>query len=211
MINGIESSSFIIIAFIAFLGAMTPGPNFVIVTKNTLAYSKKTGLYTSLGIFFGVLIHIAYSLIGLDFLTEESVLLYNCIKYCGAAYLIYFGMTSIFGNSSTKITFNVKHEKIDLNSSQGFRSGFITNILNPESSIFYLSVFSQVVEPQTSYIIQICYGLEMALISFLWFVFLTYVLSYQGLRKRLANIQHYIDNGLGLVLIGCGVRLALLY
>lgn len=216
---------FTVIAIIALLGAMTPGPNFVIVTKNTLAYSRITGLNTSLGVFLGILVHISYSLIGLDFLTEESHFIFNLIKYLGATYLIYLGVKSFFSSSlnhknsvkddriilSVPPIVKIHNKKNDLSFVQGLRSGFFTNVLNPESSIFYLSVFSQLIGPDTPYSTQICYGLEMAIISLAWFVFLSYSLSNQWLQNRLISVEHIINNGMGLVLVGCGIRMALIY
>ena len=86
-----ETSGFVTIAVVAILGAMSPGPNIVVVTKNSLTYSRKTGIYTAFGVSLGVFVHIAYCLISLSFFIAQSALLFNIIKYVGAAYLIYLG------------------------------------------------------------------------------------------------------------------------
>lgn len=72
-----ETSGFVTIAVVAILGAMSPGPNIVVVTKNSLTYSRKTGIYTAFGVSLGVFVHIAYCLISLSFFIAQSALFFN--------------------------------------------------------------------------------------------------------------------------------------
>tara|TARA_R110002110_G_C13068216_1_gene682566 strand:- start:33 stop:302 length:270 start_codon:yes stop_codon:yes gene_type:complete len=81
-------NEFLALATIAFLGALAPGPDFIVVTNNSLKFGRKAGFYTAIGVALGCLIHISYCIAGIGYMVMQSVLLFNIIKYLGAAYLI---------------------------------------------------------------------------------------------------------------------------
>ena len=74
-----------------------------------------------------------------------------------------------------------------------FREGFITNAMNPKATIFFLSVFTQVIDPQTSILTQSLYGLMMASIVGLWFMMLTTILNFSSLKKHISSVQYYLN------------------
>ncbi|MBA3722178.1 MAG: LysE family transporter [Parachlamydiaceae bacterium] len=201
-------SSFAIVALVAILGAVSPGPDFVIVTKHSLAFSRRTGLYTALGVSLGVFVHIAYCLIGIGFSIAESIFLFNCIKYCGAAYLIYIGLKSLLAKATPALKMNYEHINHDLTPFQALKTGFLANVLNPKATMFFLSVFSQVISPDTKLIIQLAYALEIWLIILGWFCLLAFILSNRKLRSRIVHLQHYFEKGMGVLLVAFGLKIA---
>ncbi len=200
-------SDFILIGGIALLGAISPGPDFLIVTRNSLRYSRKAGLWTALGVALAILIHVAYCIIGLGVLIAEVPFFYHLIQYLGAAYLIYIGVQS-FWSKPMQIKTEGTTSANDLPPFQAFKNGFFTNALNPKASLFFLSVFSQVIEPSTPYFIQSLYGLEMSLIALIWFTVLAFILSHPYLRAKVSKVQKTFDRVLGCALIGLGLKIA---
>jgi len=91
---------FLTIASLHFLAMITPGPDFILATKNALLYPRRQAVYTSLGIALGLSIHISYCILGVAILIVESHWLFNLIKYLGAIYLIYIGVTSWLSNTT---------------------------------------------------------------------------------------------------------------
>lgn len=87
-------AQFLTVALVHFLAVVSPGPDFAMVTRNSIIYSRKTGIYTSIGIAVGILVHVAYSLLGIGFIIAKSIVLFNIIKFIGAGYLIYIGYKS---------------------------------------------------------------------------------------------------------------------
>src|SRR5688572_30327984 len=69
----------------------SPGPDFVMAIRNSLMYSRRTGIVTSFGFALGNLIHSTYTLAGIAAVIAQSVMLFNIMKYAGAAYLFYMG------------------------------------------------------------------------------------------------------------------------
>ena len=195
-----------IIAGIGFLGAISPGPDFFIVSKNALTYSRIAGIWTALGVALAVMIHVTYCIVGLGVVIAEVPFLYHLIQYLGAAYLVYIGIQS-FGSKPLPIQ-GEKTTK-DLPPFKAFQNGFFTNALNPKASLFFLSVFSQVVEPSTSYFVQFLLGIELALIALVWFIVLSILLSHPFLRAKVSSSQKAFDRILGSALILLGLKIAL--
>ena len=77
---------------ITLLAIISPGPDFAMVTRNSLLQSRRAGVFTALGIGLGVLVHVAYTLVGVGLLIEQSPWLFNTLRLAGACYLIYLGV-----------------------------------------------------------------------------------------------------------------------
>jgi threonine/homoserine/homoserine lactone efflux protein len=77
---------------ITILAVISPGPDFAMVTRNSLLLSRRAGLLTALGIGGGVLVHVAYTILGVGILIQQSIWLFNALKLVGAAYLIWLGV-----------------------------------------------------------------------------------------------------------------------
>ena len=86
-----------LISFAVFglLIVVSPGADFVLVFKNSAIFGRKAGILTALGIGIGVCVHITYSVIGISHLVSQNAVLFSIVKYIGAAYLIYLGVTGL--------------------------------------------------------------------------------------------------------------------
>lgn len=89
------------VTLVHLLAVMSPGPDFIMVMKNALTYSRKAGIWTAIGIATGISVHVFYSLAGLAFIIAQSILLFNTFKLLGAAYLIYLGIKSFLRESAS--------------------------------------------------------------------------------------------------------------
>jgi RhtB (resistance to homoserine/threonine) family protein len=201
---------FFSIAVIALLGAMLPGPDFAVVTKNSLFHSRKSGLFTSLGVGAAIIIHMSYCVLGLGFVISSSLILFNLIKYVGASYLIYLGINALFSKQPNKIFPHQKGKKSQLSNFVSFRQGFLCNLLNPKATLFFLSLFTVIIRPDTPIHWEIIYGIEISFIAILWFCSLTMILSHPHIKNALENVEKYITKFLGVSLIGFGVALTYL-
>ena len=196
------------VALIHILGAMSPGPDFVLITRNSLMYSRKTGIYSAVGLGLGILVHVAYSLIGIGVIISQSIVLFHVIKFLGAAYLIYLGYKSLTSKPSN-LTVNTAEATRDISEWQAIKIGFLTNVLNPKVTLFFLSLFTLVINPQTPFGVKVFMGVEMAIVTFLWFAFVAYVVSHDLVKSRVSKIQHFAERFIGVVLIALGIKVAL--
>jgi len=198
----------LLVAGVHLLAVMSPGPDLAVVLKWSLSQGKKSALFTAFGISIGVLVHVFYSIVGLAIIISQSILLFNVIKYIGAAYLLWIGLRSVFSRSKTAETQN-KFDKTKKSSLEGFRVGLFTNVLNPKATLFFLSLFTQVISIETSSLTKLGYGLEMTVVTFLWFGLVAIVMTRSTVQTIFYKAKDYIDKLFGTILIGLGLKVAL--
>ena len=192
------------------LAAVSPGPDFVMIVKNSLRYSRKTGIFTALGISLGLCIHLIYCAAGIGFLISKSVVLFSIIKFLGAAYLIYMGVTSILAKDS-KLDLGLDKPENDLTFWQAFKIGFFTNILNPKVTLFFLSLFTFVISPQTPLYIVLFLCFIMVATAFVWFTIVSIFFTHQKVQQVFLRFEKPINWFLGSLLVLIGVKVALTF
>ncbi len=198
---------FLSISVLIMLAAISPGPDFALVTKNSLLYSRKTGIYTAFGVSVSLLIHASYCILGLALVISQSLLAFSIIKYLGAAYLIYIGVKSLLAKREM-MKLNASYSTQSITGLQAFNQGLLCNLLNPKAIMFLLAFFTLVVKPGHSIITELGYGAEIALIHMIWFSNLAYLLTHQYVKSNLNRLQYYIVKLMGGLLVAFGVRIA---
>lgn len=203
------TTQFLTVAFVHLLAVMSPGPDFAMVTRNSLLYSREAGMYTSMGLALGIVVHVTYCLLGIGILISQSIFLFNLIKYVGAGYLIYIGFKSFKANprnstepESPKVSRNI------LTPFDSVKLGFLTNVLNPKATLFFLALFTQVIRPDTTKVVEVIYGVEMVIMTFVWFTIVSMFFSNDLIKAKVTRISHYIERFTGAVLIALGVKVA---
>ena len=191
---------------ITFFAVISPGPDFAMVSRNSLLLSRRTGVLTALGIAAGVCVHVSYTLLGVGLLIQQSLWLFNLIKLAGAAYLIFLGIKMLRAQPATG---EEMASQPALSSLGALRTGFLTNVLNPKTTIFIVSLFMQVVQPQTPLAVQLGYGAFIVLAHALWFSAVALFFSSASVGARLLAVRHWIDRIFGGLLVGFGMLLAL--
>lgn len=193
------------IGMIAILAAISPGPDFAMVLRNSLMHHREAGILTAFGIGAGILIHTTYCVLGLALIISQSIFLFSIIKFIGAGYLIYLGIKGLFAKKPHDLD-KISVKKIQpITNKRAFLDGFLANVLNPKCTLFMLSIFTLVVRPGTSLIVQISYGLEISAIAMSWFIFLSYALSHRWIKQRLESFQYKITKVMGVLLVGLGI------
>lgn len=188
---------------ITLLAVISPGPDFAMVTRNSLMLSRRAGVFTALGIGLGVLVHVSYTLIGVGLLIQQSLWLFNAIKLAGAAYLIYLGVKMLIAKPGAM----APEAAVSMSDVMALRTGLLTNALNPKTTIFIVSLFMQVVRPDTSLAMQIGYGAFISVAHMAWFALVAMCFSAGALREWLLAVRHWIDRAFGGLLVGFGVLL----
>lgn len=198
----------IAVSTIAIFMAVLPGADFVMVTRTSIYNGRLAGLYMSLGMCLSVCIHASYSIAGLAVVIANSAWLFSTIKYLGAAYLIYIAWQLL----TTRESLNSDQNALmtEMSPFIALRLGFTCNILNPKTSIFFLSIFTQVVSVDTPLIMQISYGLIIMLAHFIWYSGIALLLSHPQILPRFNRQKQKIDKVAGLVLMLIAIKLSLI-
>lgn len=191
---------------IGFFVVITPGPNMAIVVRNSIAHTRSAGVYTATGLVLGNLVHITYCLVGIGVIISKSILLFTLIKLAGAAYLIFLGMKSLRMKS-----YSITHQPdaiVPLNAVSALRTGFFTDLLNPKATLFFLSLFTQIVHPATPLSAQIFYATTIVVLEFCFLATLALAISHHSVRRRLEAASRWVELATGAVLIALGLRVA---
>ena len=193
------------------VAVLSPGPDFIVAVRNSLQHGRLSGIFTAIGFGFGVMVHVSYTLLGIAALIAKSILFFNVLKFAGAAYLIYMGVMALRskGVQDDPLTAQTVQEKIPFTPWQSLRSGFVTNVLNPKASLFFLALFTQIVRPETPPAIQAIFGISCALLVVTWFSIVAFILTTAKIRAKFLRASQWIDRVCGTVFIGLGLKLAL--
>jgi RhtB (resistance to homoserine/threonine) family protein len=184
-----------------------PGPNFFITIRNSFTCSRQAGISTAFGVAIADSVHIVFWLVGIGVLISQSILLFNCLKWLGSAYLIYVGIQSL-KTKKHENSYSQKSPLLDLSLGAAFRRGFLTCLLNPKVTLFLLALFTQIIRPGTPLIVQIVYGCTIVGIEVFWLVFVAMVVSQGSVKRIFLSISHWVERAMGTVLIFFGIRLA---
>ena len=191
------------LALLGVLIVIIPGADFVLVLKNSLNLGRKAGILTAIGISLAIGVHIGYSLLGISYLISQNEWLYRLVRYAGAAYLVYLGIKSVFGVGSPPDAETSSRKAIK--TWHYLLQGFLCNVLNPKTMLFFLSVFSQVISPDVGNShLTLFYGGYMVLLHGLWFCAVAILFTSHVLQARLSTVKTALNKicGTGLVVFG---------
>ncbi len=196
---------FWIVTTLYFLAVMSPGPDFIMVTRNTLLYSRQKAMLTAVGISLGVAIHATYSAVGLTFLANSYQKIIPFIQYAGGAYLMYIGVNTFFSRQTS-------HQKTESVSKQiskfdAFVNGFFCNAFNPKACLFFISLFTLLAQYHVPLYLQFFYVIEIIVLTLFWFTGLAIFFTIPSINQKLALIQHVLMKVFGVLLFVLGFYL----
>lgn len=143
--NIMEMNTLILFVIAALSINLIPGPDVIYIVTNTMKGKMKSGIEASLGLGLGYLIHTLAAVLGLSALILSSAFLFSVIKYLGAMYLLYLGLSSLRNCYLNKSTFNV--DTTIKKQGNVFKQGVIVSVLNPKVAMFFLAFLPQFIEP----------------------------------------------------------------
>ena len=195
----------IAIVMITVLAVISPGADFALVSRNSYLYGRQSGLYTAYGIACAVWIHIGYSVFGLSVLKHYLPNLLSVIQYGGALYLIYIGYKTFIQLpvvEQSAVSF--------VQRKQAFRQGFLTNSLNPKTTLFVMSIFAQLLSKQNQMLSLIGYGVFISASHLIWFMLVAFFCSTPAIRNKILQQQKTINQLIGAILSCLGLGLLLI-
>jgi RhtB (resistance to homoserine/threonine) family protein len=197
------------VAFINLIAAISPGPDFVMCVRNSLLYSRKVGIYTGIGISLGLVVHIFYSAIGIAFIISKSILLFSIIKYLGACYLAYMGINSLLAKR-TALNIVESHQTTEISVFKAMKTGFLTNVLNPKASIFFLGLFTLVIGSKTPVYILIIITAIIIVTAIVWFSIVAILFSQNRIKSYFQKSEKVLNYVLGGLLLLLSIKIALI-
>ena len=189
---------------------VSPGADLAMVMRQSIVHGRRPAIITSFGIGTSLMFHVTYTILGLGLIISQSIYLFNIVKWCGVAYLIYIGIKALrAGQTEISVDAAPSGEPVKSQSAvKAFGLGFAANALNPKPVFFFLSIFSTVVHAHTPIMIKFGYGLVMATCLIAWFVGVSLFMTTPRMRAAFTRASKWIDRASGLVFIALGIKLA---
>ncbi|UOQ84626.1 LysE family translocator [Gracilibacillus salinarum] len=207
-------SHYYMFIFVSLIIIMTPGPDFILITKNALTINRHAGRMTSYGVVTGHIIYATASILGFTAIIAKSIVLFEGIKYTGGIYLLYLGIKAILSSiknkekENTEIKLEAELQVAQKNTS--YFQGLASTLLNPKAIMFYISFLPQFIDLQGNIILQsvILAGLFIITVL-LWFTLYLYILTYISSWFKKPSVERIFDRVSGIALIYLGIKLAL--
>jgi RhtB (resistance to homoserine/threonine) family protein len=201
-------AEFLTVALIHLLAVASPGPDFAVVVRESVTHGRRAGTWTAFGVGTAIFLHVGYSLLGIGLIVSQSIMLFNALKWAAAAYLVYIGFKALRSRPAAAGAESVQVSTVERTPRAAFVAGFMTNGLNPKATLFFLSLFTVVINPHTPLLVQAGYGVYLALATGLWFCLVAMLFSQARVRAGFARMGHWFDRTMGAVLIALGIKIA---
>ncbi|MGO4387741.1 LysE family translocator [Microvirga sp. 2YAF29] len=188
------------------IGAVSPGPSFVLVSRIAITASRLDGLAAALGMGLGGAVFGALALLGLSTLLSQVEWLYLALKLTGGAYLVYLGLR----------IWKVASEPLEVPDGQAFKTNsllrsfafaFITQISNPKTAVVYASIFAALLPPSPPMWMLIIFPPLIFSIEAGWYVLVALAFSNSRPRSLYLGFKRWIDRTAGFVIGALGLRL----
>jgi threonine/homoserine/homoserine lactone efflux protein len=204
-----DPATFLAALYLVHLGAAaTPGPNTLLVTNIAAAGHRNAAMWAAAGTGAGALIWVAATLGGASALFVAFPRLATALRWIGGGYLIFLGGQALWSVWRSRGGGGGAHAAFAPNSAAGaFRRGLVTNLSNPKSLAYYLSLLVASAAPDAPLWVRIAGGAGMAAISLIWYMFLAWTFSRGPVQRLYRRVQPAIAGGTGLLMIAFGLAL----
>ncbi len=189
---------------------LTPGNDTIFILTKSIGQGKKAGIVSALGIGTGNIVHTLLAAFGLSIVIAKSILLFNMIKYAGAAYLLYIGYKMVADKTPLQTD-----QVVSIHSTSYwkiYRDGIFTNVLNPKVALFFIAFLPQFIDPNSNNTVLpfLILGSTFITTGTLWCLILTTFASVIFIRlKTNYQLSVWINKICGLTMIGLGIKVAL--
>ncbi|WP_326820322.1 LysE family translocator [Streptosporangium sp. NBC_01756] len=182
---------------------LVPGPAVLYIVTRSVAQGRGAGLVSVLGIHLGSVVHVAAAALGVSALLAASATAFAVVKYAGAAYLIWLGIRKLMARPDDTET----AEPVVATRSRMFWEGFVVNVLNPKTAIFFLAFLPHFTDPSRGPIAP-----QILLLGMVWIAlgmasdgaFALLASAMAGRLRRSARTRRRLDVTSGVVYLGLG-------
>jgi len=189
------------------LGAMSPGPSFVMVARTALAVSRRDGLAAAIGMGVGGVVFSVVALLGLLALLAAVPLLYIALKVLGGSYLFYLGCRIWRGAHAPLMLGDTHLQGQPTRVWRSFALGLATQVSNPKTAIVYASVFASLLPSEVPLFVLIVLPVMIFVIETTWYSVVAIALSAPLPRARYLVSKAWLDRTAGAIMSLLGIKL----
>ncbi len=190
------------ILIIHAVALISPGPDFAVVTRLSIVFGRRAGLWGAAGVVVAIGVYVLISVLGLSLVLAALPGLGRLLSVAGALYLAWLGVQCLRSRGQLPDAQSRQHV------GKAFLTGFLTNLLNPKAMLYFGSILSQALTPGLG-------AADVALLwfllvgeSFLWFGLVAVLFSSQRVLEWLRRHMLWFDRIVGAALLGLAAKLA---
>jgi threonine/homoserine/homoserine lactone efflux protein len=208
-------TQFVALGGVVLLAAMSPGPDFAIVTRNAMISGRRAGMACGVGIAAGVFTWAVVTALGIAGLLAASAVAFTAVKLVGAAYLVLLGIRALLAARRGDYDGENNGDNVPhipgaraTGTLAAFRQGLVTNLLNPKVAVFFVALLPQFLPTSATAVDHLMLAVVAASVTLIWFTVLAGVVS--ALRRLLTatRVRRTLDTVMGTLLVGLGIRIA---
>ena len=199
------------ITLLQIIGVMSPGPDFAMIVRNSLVHGRGPGVMTALGITGGIFVHLSYLSLGLGAVVMQSIVVLTALKIIGCSYLIFIGIKGLRARQQEQAASDLVlagQGSTSMSNVAAFTSGFMCQATNPKAILFFLSLFTVVIDPATPMSVMGVYSAVIGLTTIAWFTTVALFLTHPSIRQVFTRLGHWIDRITGGILVALGIKIA---
>jgi threonine/homoserine/homoserine lactone efflux protein len=184
------------------LGLLSPGPDFLLILRNSLGPTARRGLGTAAGIALGLAVQVTAISLGFAALPAPAM---RALQLAGAAYLAYLGLRALCARTTAA---NTAPEPAVHGARSGFVDGLVCNLTNPKAFLFFVGLFAQVLPPGTSLGWRIALPVTIVVHGATLWTLIVLALRAPLVAAQLHRAQHWLPRVFGLALLALAAWLA---
>jgi len=192
-----------------FAAVVSPGPNFLVVSRLALSHSRRSAVGATIGIAVGSLIYAALTMFGLSVLMLRFAWLGDIIRMVGGSYLVWLGIQAWRTRPEDLSPATAEAVKEATSALRGVRAGFLTEITNPKGIAFFLGLFAAAVPEATPLWAKLAVLSAGGVIEVAWYTAVSFALSSGPMLKGYKKAKRTVDRMLGTLLIALGLKVVL--
>lgn len=190
------------------IGAVSPGPDFAVVLRHSIAHGRQAAIITAAGIATAILVHGTYTVLGLGLIVAGSPELFTVLKFAGAAYLVWLGFSALRAPPPRPPEGLTGAGRHTIGARRAYAVGFLTNLLNPKAMIFFVSLFTTLVAATTPAVFKGLYVASMSVMLFCWFALVSVFFTTPRVRDRFFAMGQWFNRATGAALIILAITFA---
>ena len=194
-------SQLAVIAGITWLAVVSPGPDFVMIARNSALYGRVAGIAAAAGIAVGVQVHVLFAIFGLVLVEMHAPAFLGAVQLAGAAFLVFLGIRTMRAGALVDSALAAAARQHVVAS---LLTGFATNALNYKTLLFVVALFSQVVGTSAGVGEKLIIGSFVSASHFVWFAFVSVFLTSAPARAVVVEHAQLINRVLGAALVAFG-------
>jgi threonine/homoserine/homoserine lactone efflux protein len=195
------------IALALGIGAVSPGPSFIMVSQTALSASRRAAVASALGMGIGGVVFATLALVGLVRALDAAPALYVALKVAGGGYLVFIAVRMVLSAKRPPMSPGSHQAAEGRSAKASLLRGVVTQLANPKTAVVYASVFAALMPRDVSLIVVACIPLVVFVVETGWYAVVAFALSAGPLRARYLAAKRWIDRAAGGVLGILGARL----